>query len=108
MRLTLDIDGEKRAWWAWGIYYMLREMGRSKNLFTKVEIRKTRKGYHVVAAGTGLTEMEILILRMTLGDDALRTAIDSIKHPLQPKQVLWIRKNGYEVEVLERWENESG
>ena len=97
MRLTLDIDGRDRGWYAWGVYYMLKYSGE----FKSVEIRRTRRGYHVIARGSGLSEHEIMLLRMALGDDSLRVAIDSVKHPLQPRQVLWRRKNGYEVRVLE-------
>jgi hypothetical protein len=97
MRLTLDIDGRSRGWYAWGLYYMLKSSGE----FSKVEIRRTRRGYHVIAWGSGLSEHEVTLLRMALGDDMLRVAIDSVKHPLQPKQVLWRKKNDWEVETLE-------
>jgi len=103
LRVTVDIDGNNRGWYAWGIYYFLKDSGE----FRKVEIRKTRRGYHVVAWGSGLSEYEALLFRMSLGDDALRVAIDSVKHPLQPKQVLWRKKNGYEVKVLDCWNGEG-
>jgi hypothetical protein len=96
MRLTLDIDGGCRGWYAWALFYSLRDSGE----FTRVELRRTRRGYHVIGWGTGMSEMEVTLLRMTLGDDALRVAIDSVKHPLQPKQVLWRRKNGWEAETI--------
>jgi hypothetical protein len=96
MRLTLDIDGKDRGWYAWGLFYSLRDSGE----FKRVELRRTRRGYHIVAWGSGMSEFEVMLLRMSLGDDALRVAIDSVKHPLQPKQVLWRKKNGFEVETL--------
>jgi hypothetical protein len=96
VRLTLDIDGRGRGWYAWALFYSLRDSGE----FTKVELRKTRRGYHVIGWGTGMSETEIALLRMALGDDALRVAIDNVKHPLQPRQVLWRRKNGWEAETL--------
>lgn len=103
MRLTLDIDGDDRGWYAWGIYHMLRCSGE----FRRVEIWKTRKGYHVVAYGSDLTEHQINLLRAALGDDKLRLAIDMAKHPLQPKQVLWNVKNGSRAVLLEASECRS-
>ena len=100
MRLTLDIDGRNRGWWAWGIYYMLRDSGE----FTKVEIYRTKKGYHIIAYGSTLTESQVTRLRRTLGDDPVRVEIDEVKHPLQPRQVLWNVKDGYTVELMEKWE----
>lgn len=99
MRLTLDIDGKNRGWWAWGIYYMLRDSGE----FSRVELRRTRHGYHIVASGSGMSTYEIDTLRMSLGDDPLRVAIDMVKHPLQPRQVLWKVKNNRQVETLDCW-----
>lgn len=98
MRVTVDIDGHHREWWAWSVYYMMRDSGQ----FTKVEIYRTRKGFHVVGYGTGLSEIEAEILRRIYGDDTLRIEIDMVKNTGQPKQVLWTVKNGYEVELLER------
>ncbi|MDW8086237.1 MAG: hypothetical protein RMI45_08405 [Ignisphaera sp.] len=94
MRLTLDIDG--REWWAWAVYYHLRDSGE----FDRVEIWRTRRGYHIIAYGGGFTEMEINVIRATLGDDKLRLIIDEAKIPLQPRQVLWSVKNGWEVEKI--------
>lgn len=98
MRLTLDID--ERDWWAWAVFYSLRDSG----LFWRVEIWKTRKGHHIVAYG-GLDPITVDILRASLGDDQLRIAIDRVKPPRIPKQVLFNRKNGYEAELLEVWED---
>ncbi len=100
MRLTLDIDGRNRGWWAWGVYYMLRDSGE----FRRVELWKTRRGYHVVAYGGVYAPWELQNLRRSLGDDPLRVEIDSVKHPLQPAQVLWTVKNGWTVTLLESWE----
>jgi hypothetical protein len=94
VRLTLDIDGKDRGWWAYAAFYSLRDSG----LFWKVELWRTRKGYHVVAFGVD-------IWRRIYGDDPVRVWLDSIKHPSMPKNVLFNRKNGYEAELIERWED---
>ncbi|MEM4167691.1 MAG: hypothetical protein QXW98_04550 [Candidatus Caldarchaeum sp.] len=98
MRVTVDIDGLHREWWAWSVYYMMRDSGQ----FQRVEIYRTRKGYHIIGYGTGLSETEINHLRRMFGDDQLRLEIDILKNTGQPKQVLWTVKNGYEVKLLER------
>jgi len=99
MRVTVDIDGKDRGWWAWSVYYMLRDY--FKGVFSRVEIYKTRRGYHVVGYGSGLSVYEVMRMRRALGDDAVRIEIDGVKHPLQPRQVLWNRKDGYEVRLLD-------
>lgn len=101
MRLTIDIDGKNMGWWAYGVYYSLRDSG----IFYKVELRRTRKGYHIVAFGC-LSEYEVDILRRSYGDDKVRIYLDTIKDCYQPKNVLWCKKNGYEVKVLESWKEE--
>jgi hypothetical protein len=97
MRLTLDIDGKNRGWWAWAVFYHLRDSGQ----FTRVEIYETRKGYHIIAYGGGLDMIEMEKLRRCLGDDAFRLEIDLVKHPNQPHNVLWNVKDGYKVKLLE-------
>jgi hypothetical protein len=97
MRLTLDIDGREREWWAWAVYYQLRDSGQ----FTRVEIYRTRKGYHIIAYGGGLDLIEMEKLRRHYGDDNFRLEVDVVKHPKQPRNVLWDIKNGYEVKLLE-------
>lgn len=102
MRLTLDIDGRSRGWWAYATYYSLRDSG----LFHRVELRRTRKGYHVIAFGC-LNPFEVDVLRRIYGDDPVRLVLDTVKVEKQPKNVLWRRKNGYEVEVIESWSSEK-
>jgi hypothetical protein len=103
MRLTLDIDGRERDWWAYAAFYSLRDSG----LFWKVELWRTRKGYHVVAFG-GLDDFTVDIWRRIYGDDPVRVWLDSVKHPSMPKNVLFNRKNGYEAELIEKWEEGFG
>lgn len=100
MRLTLDIDGRERGWWAYATFYSLRDSG----LFWRVELWRTRKGYHVVAFG-GLDDFTVDIWRRIYGDDPIRVWLDNAKHPSMPRNVLFNRKNGYEVELIERWED---
>ena len=95
MRLTLDID--EREWWAWAIYYHLCHSGK----FKRVEIYQTRKGHHIIAYGGAFNENDILRLRRHYGDDVIRVELDSIKYPEQVRQVLWTKKDGYEVKLLE-------
>lgn len=97
MRITIDIDGKNREWWAWSVYYMMRDSGE----FTRVEIYRTRRGWHIIGYGSGMSEIEAEIVRRCMGDDSIRIMIDSVKHPLQPKQVLWTKKDGYEVELID-------
>jgi len=97
MRLTLDIDG--REWWAWAVFYSLRDSGE----FTKVELYRTRKGYHIVAYGGGFNQYELDNLRRMYGDDVVRLDIDNTKYPGQPRNVLWNKKDGFEVKLVERY-----
>lgn len=97
MRVTVDIDGNDKAWWAWSVYYMMKNMDE----FSRVEIWKTKNGFHIIGYGSGLSEIEANLLRASFGDDKIRLAIDSAKIYGQPKQVLWNKKNGYEVFMLE-------
>lgn len=99
MRVTVDIDGSNKEWWAWSVFYMMKH----SKLFTAVEIYRTRRGYHIIGYGSSLTESQVSTMRRIYGDDTARIEIDQAKNPNQPKQVLWTVKNGHTAKLLERW-----
>ncbi|MEM5867977.1 MAG: hypothetical protein QXG39_08690, partial [Candidatus Aenigmatarchaeota archaeon] len=71
MRITVDIDGP--LWKALSVYYQLKSVCR------KVELYKTKKGFHVIGYEAPVkTPKEVLEVRRALGDDPIRIEIDSI------------------------------
>jgi hypothetical protein len=99
MRITVDIDGP--LWKALSVFYQLKSVCR------KVELYKTRKGFHVIGYGAPVkNEEEVLQVRRYFGDDNLRIEIDEINLKSgKPFQVLWNIKNGFENKLIEVWSN---
>lgn len=54
-------------------------------------IRKTRRGFHCVYRGLNISEREMFIRRLRLGDDKKRIWLD-MSCPKKPKQVLFSHK----------------
>jgi len=86
MRVTVDIDSK---WW--NDLFRVLEKGFELGLGMPNEIRKTRRGYHIIWRGLSITKEECLELRKKLGDDEKRIMLDQTK-PYKPFQVLFTKK----------------
>ncbi|RLG89972.1 MAG: hypothetical protein DRO36_06865 [Candidatus Hecatellales archaeon] len=101
MRITLDIDGP--AWKAWAAFYT------HVSLSNKVEIYKTRTGFHVIGYGAPVeTPEQVIRVRRWLGDDPVRIDLDeALVKAGKPFQILWTKKNDFQVKLLEVVENRN-
>jgi hypothetical protein len=92
MRVTIDVDGGELE----ALIKLLNLMHYTR-MFprAKYEMYRTRRGYHIVARDLPITFQESLLLRMMVGDDATRIALDEVDEA-KPKQVLftWKRDRG--------------
>jgi hypothetical protein len=90
MRVTIDVDGGELE-----ALIKLLNLIHYTRMFprAKYELYRTRRGYHIVARDLPITFQESLLLRMMIGDDATRIALDEIDDA-KPKQVLFTWKRG--------------
>jgi len=90
MRVTIDVDGGELE----ALIKLLNLMHYTR-MFprAKYELYRTRRGYHIVARDLPISFKESLLLRMMVGDDATRIALDEVDDA-KPKQVLFTWKRG--------------
>jgi len=92
MRVTIDVDGGELE-----ALIKLLNLIHYTRMFprAKYEMYRTRRGYHIVARDLPITFQESLLLRMMVGDDVTRIALDEVDEA-KPKQVLftWKRDRG--------------
>jgi hypothetical protein len=90
MRVTVDVDGGELE-----ALIKLLNLIHYTRMFprAKYEMYRTRRGYHIVARDLPITFHESLLLRMMVGDDATRVALDEVDEA-KPKQVLFTWKRG--------------
>lgn len=97
MRVTVDVDGGSLE----ALIKLLNIIHYTSMFPTrKVEMYKTRRGYHIVVRDLPISFSESLLLRMTVGDDPERIWLDEICDD-KPKQVLFTEKHGYKRQKLD-------
>jgi hypothetical protein len=92
MRITIDVDGGELE-----ALIKLLNLIHYTRMFqrAKYELYRTRRGYHIIARDLPITFHQSLLVRMMIGDDVTRIALDEIDDA-KPKQVLftWKRDRG--------------
>jgi hypothetical protein len=85
LRVTIDIDSKNPL-----ILMKTLIMGTLKFMRFPYLFEKSRKGYHVGWHGMDITEREMLVARLALGDDKNRVRLDMMPNRIQ--QVLFDKK----------------
>jgi len=94
MRVTIDLD----SWWFQDLQKTILKAEPVLGFPDRIRKSPSGKGYHIIWYMVNVSKIELIYLRLLLGDDIRRIRFD-VTRPSKPNQVLFKKKKKVVIKV---------